>query len=155
MDFQTRALGAEQFRDLFGADEETLSGLGVKRIIAGESPGFPCRVSLIDAFAGESVLLLNYEHPAAATPYRSRQAIFVREWAAEAQPDENEIPEQLRQRLLSARAFDDAGMMIDDDLVDGQQLGSLIEQMFANESVSYLHLHNAKPGCYAALVERR
>ena len=30
----------------------------------------------------------------------------------------------------------------------------VIEQQFANPKVDYLHLHNAKPGCYAARVIR-
>ena len=29
-----------------------------------------------------------------------------------------------------------------------------IERMFDNPRVAYLHLHNAKPGCYAARVDR-
>ena len=124
-------------------------------MVADENPGFPCRVSLKDAEVGESVLLMNYEHQPASSPYRSSHAIFIREWADEARLDENEVPKQLRQRLLSVRAFDGLGTMVDADVVDGQQIETLIERMFANDSVSYLHLHNAKPGCYAALVERR
>lgn len=154
MGFQIKALEVDQFSHLFGADSQTLSKLGVERIVADENPGFPCRVSLIDAELDESVLLMNYEHQAASSPYRSSHAIFVREWASEAKLEKNEIPEQLRQRLLSVRAFDCSGMMIDADVVDGQRLETLIVKMFANESVSYLHLHNAKRGCYAALVER-
>lgn len=154
MDLQIRALNVDQFSHLFGADSETLSSLGVERVVADSSPGFPCRVSLTDAELGESVLLLNYEHQPASSPYRSSHAIYIREWATEAKLGKNEVPEQLRQRLLSVRAFDCSGMMIDADVVDGHQLEPLVARMFANESVSYLHLHNAKPGCYAALVER-
>lgn len=154
MGFQISALRVEQFSHLFGRDADTLSRLGVRRIVADKSPGFPCRVSLEDAEVGESILLLNYEHQPATSPYRSSHAIFVREWAHQARPQPNQAPGQLRRRLLSVRAFDSAGMMLDADLVDGQQIESLIEAMFVNDSVSYLHLHNAKPGCYAASVER-
>jgi hypothetical protein len=45
-------------------------------------------------------------------------------------------------------------MMIDADVVDGQHLEALIERLFDNESADYLHIHNARPGCYAALVTR-
>ena len=154
MDFQIRALAVGQFSHLFGADSETLADIGVRRVVADASPGFPCRVSLIDAEVGESLLLLNYEHQPASSPYRSSHAIFVREWANEAKPSKNEVPEQIRLRLISVRAFDCDGMMVDADVVDGHELESLVSTMFASESVSYLHLHNAKPGCYAALVER-
>ena len=80
--------------------------------------------------------------------------IFVREWADQARPSENEVPQFLRLRLLSVRAFDADGMMLDADVVDGDRLEVLIERLFRNELVSYLHIHNARLGCYAALVER-
>jgi hypothetical protein len=38
--------------------------------------------------------------------------------------------------------------------VQGTALASLIESMFEDPAVSYLHVHNAKPGCYAARVDR-
>ncbi len=154
MGFQISALNINQFSHLFGKDEEMLQESGVQRVVADKCPGFPCRVSLQDAEIGESVLLLNYEHQPAASPYRSSHAIYVRESASQARPCRNEVPELLRKRMLSVRAFDDDGMMLDADVVDGPQLEPLIERMLAHDSASYLHIHNAKPGCYAALVER-
>ena len=47
-----------------------------------------------------------------------------------------------------------AGQMLDADVVDGRELKPLIERFLANESVSYLHAHFARRGCYAALIER-
>lgn len=154
MGFQIAALQVDQFRHLFCKDAETLSNLGVERVVADSNPGFPCRVSLQDAAVGESVLLLNFEHQPAASPYRASHAIFVREWASEARLAKNEIPLLLRQRLLSVRAFDNYGMMLDADVVAGEKLASMIDKMFTHDSVNYLHVHNAKRGCYAALVER-
>jgi len=154
MTFQISALDGEQFSHLFGQDDDVLLKNGVQRVVADSDSGFPCRVSLKDAAAGESLLLLNYEHQPADTPYRSSHAIFVREQASEAMPAVNEIPEVLSKRLLSVRAFDRTGMMIDADVVDGQHLGALIERLFDNESADYLQIHNARPGCYAALVSR-
>jgi hypothetical protein len=71
---------------------------------------------------GERVLLLNYEHLAVASPYRSRHAIYVRERAREAHPQMNEVPETLRIRLPSLRAFDGEGMMRGADVVPGREL---------------------------------
>jgi len=154
MSFQISALKIDQFSHLFGQDREVLAGQGVQRIVVHNNPGFPCRVSLRDAEVGEKVLLMNYEHQPIATPFRSSHAIFVREWATQAIPDKNQVPKMFRHRLLSVRAFDDSGMMIDADVIDGEHLESLIERMLANKSTDTLHIHNAKPGCYAALVER-
>jgi len=154
MTFQIRALAVDQFSHLFGKDEDELERLGVKRVLVDSMPGFPCRVSLQDAEVGESVLLMNYEHQAAASPFRSSHAIYVREEAIQAKPAENGVPEVLRRRILSLRAFDDAGMMVDADVVDGQKIVSVIDRMFGDDSVAYIHVHNAKMGCYAAWVER-
>ena len=154
MTFQISALDPEQFSHLFGQDDDVLARNGVKRIVADSDCGYPCRVSLEDANAGESLLLLNYEHQPADTPYRSHHAIFVRERASRATLAEDEIPESLSKRLLSVRAFDIDGMMLDADVVDGQDLESLIERLFGDRSAAYLHIHNAKRGCYAACVTR-
>jgi hypothetical protein len=154
MDFQISALNIDDFSHLFGQDHETLSKLGVQRIVADSNTGFPCRVSLQDAKVGENLLLMNYEHQPMPTPFRSSHAIYVREGSIPARPEKNEVAEMFRHRFLSVRAFDAAGMIIDADVIDGVSLESLIERMFANESVDYLHVHNAKLGCYVALVER-
>ena len=154
MGFNISALDVNEFSHLFGLDDEALLQRGIRRMIVDNKPGYPCRVSLQDADVGETVLLMNYEHQPAPTPYRSSHAIFVREWASQAVPERNEVPEMLRQRLLSVRAFDDAGMMTDADVIEGVRLESMIERMLASESTAYLHIHNAKLGCYAARVDR-
>ncbi len=154
MGFQVSALSIDQFSHLFGQDGEVLAQSGVQRVIADDCPGYPCRVSLQDAAIGESMLLMNYEHQSAASPYRSSHAIYVREFASQARPGKNEIPESLRIRLLSVRSFDNSGMMLEADVIDGRQLERLVEQLFNNDTVDYLHIHSAKRGCYAARVER-
>ena len=154
MSFQIKGLPAETFAPLFKLTDTELAACAALRLTADRYPGFPCRVSLCEAQAGETVMLLNYEHLSVASPYRSRHAIFVRENAIEAQLKVDEVPEVLRTRLLSLRAFDGAGMMIDAEVIQGCELAVAIEQMFDSQHVTYLHAHNAKAGCFAARVER-
>ena len=154
MDFRISALPVAPFAPLFGLPDRDLASRGVVRRTADRYPGFPCRVSLRDADVGETVLLLNYEHLAVPGPYRSRHAIFVREHAVECRPDVNEVPDVLRTRLLSLRAFDVDGMMIDADVVVGADVHELIRRWLDDPQVEYLHLHNAKPGCFAARADR-
>jgi hypothetical protein len=154
MPFQISALPIDRFEHLFGADEDVLSAHGAKRMVVSECPGFPCRISMEDAAVGESVLLLNFEHQPTSSPYRSSHAIFIRENAAQAKLGPGEVPDQLRIRLLSVRAFDQEGMMIDADVAEGIDLERLVERMFAQPSTSYLHVHHAKPGCYGARIDR-
>lgn len=154
MNFQISGLDAGQFQHLFGQAADLLARHGVERVTVEEQPGYPCRVSLEDAEIGETVLLMNYEHLATPSPYRSSHAIFVREGAPAANVGENCVPGMLRVRLLSVRAFDSSGMMVDADIVGGHDLEQMIERMLAVKSVDFLHIHNAKRGCFMARVGR-
>ena len=40
------------------------------------------------------------------------------------------------------------------DVAEGRDLEALIGRMFADPQTEYLHAHIARPGCYAALIER-
>jgi len=154
MGFQISALNVGQFTRLFDLDDEALAMQGVERMVVDSNPGYPCRVSLQDAEVGETVLLMNYEHQPMPTPYRSSHAIFIRERADQAMPPPGEVPSMFRHRLLSVRAFDSTGRIVDADVVDGENLESLIDRMFANDTADHLHIHNARLGCYAASVNR-
>ncbi|HVY89733.1 MAG TPA: DUF1203 domain-containing protein [Hyphomonadaceae bacterium] len=152
--FQVSALPAARFSHLYGLSDDALNDIGVVVMTADSKPGFPCRVSLRDAEPGSRMLLLNYEHQDAATPYRSRHAIFVTDGAVDAAPAPGEVPEQIRVRLLSVRAFTPEGMIVDADVVDGARAGEAFERMLADDRVGYLHAHFAKFGCYAARIDR-
>ena len=153
MSFRVQGLFPETFAGLFSLSDEALAARGAKRVVADSQPGFPCRISLTDAEVGDEVILTHYEHHAVASPFRSSYAIYVR--AGECHYDEiDRVPPALRERLMSLRAFDRDGMLIDADVVEGRELESLIERLFANPNAAYIHAHFAKPGCYAALIER-
>jgi len=155
MSFVVTGLAAEPFQHLYGLSDEALAAEGVVRYQVDAPVGFPCRVTLEDAPVGESVLLLNYEHQPAETPYRSRHAIFVREGAAETRSFVDEVPPVLSVRpFISLRAFDEAGMMLDAAIAPGAELAPVIERLLNVPGVSYLHAHNAGRGCYAARIER-
>jgi hypothetical protein len=154
MNFQIKALPLAPFAALFSMSNDELRRHGAVRRVVDSKPGFPCRVSLEDAEIGERMLLVNFEHQGADSPYRSRHAVFVRENAVEAHPAPGEVPAALRRRLLSVRAYDAQGMMAEADVVEGEHLEPVIHRMLGNPHIAYLHLHNAKPGCYAARVDR-
>lgn len=152
-DFRFVALPEETFAPLFDKTDAELQKLGARRVVAHAKPGYPCRVSLTDAEPGETVLLVPFVHHDADSPYRSSGAIFVRR-AAAARPAVNEVPALFRGRLMSLRAYDAEGMMVDCEVMEGKDLEAGIRRMFEDRSVSYLHAHNAKPGCFAAAVVR-
>lgn len=154
MSFRITGLSPEPFRHLFGLPDAALAAHGVRRYIADEKPGFPDRVELRDAEPGETLLLLNYTHQPADTPYRSSHAIFVREGAEATYDRRGEVPEALRVRRLSLRAFGADDFMVDAELVEGRLVEGAIERFLADPRVAYLHVHYAQRGCYAARVER-
>ncbi|MGH8193450.1 MAG: DUF1203 domain-containing protein [Woeseiaceae bacterium] len=154
MSFRIHALPYAPFAPLFELSDAALAEVGASRSVVDSKPGFPCRVSLLDAEPGETVLLLNFEHQPAHSPYRARHAIFVRENAEQAFPDIGSVPEVLASRLISVRAFDERHFMVQADVVDGSDLCDSITGMLGDRKVAYLHLHNAKPGCFAASVTR-
>ena len=146
-------LDAAQFAPLFALDDATLAAQDISRVTCDASPGFPCRITLEDAEPGETLLLLSFQHQDAATAYRAKGPIFVRQKASTTY-DSHELPPVMRTRMLSVRAYDAGGMMVDADLADGTAVEVLCEKLLARADIAYLHVHNAKPGCYAARVER-
>ena len=153
MAFRVVGLPSSQFRPLYGLSAKELAERGVEVHVA-DSPTFPCRVGLRDAPVGARMLLLNFEHQPADTPYRSRHAIFVEDGAEEWVPAVDEVPEVLARRTLSVRAFDQAGQMLDGVVVSGREAGPAFDRLLALPGSAYLHVHNAGRGCYAARVER-
>jgi hypothetical protein len=154
MNFQIQALPETEFAGLFGLTDAELAERRATRHVVTAKPGTPCRVSMVDAEVGETVILLNYVHQPANSPYRGTHAIFVRQHATQAEIAVNEIPEVIRLRLISIRLFDGNHMMVDADVVPGNTLSSAISRAFDNPEIAYIHLHNAKPGCFAASVRR-
>ncbi|TCS14081.1 DUF1203 domain-containing protein [Caulobacter sp. BK020] len=154
MSFTVSSLPIEPFAPLFALNEAALAERGMLRVVADAPFAFPCRVTLDDAAPGETLILLNHEHHAADTPFRSRYAIYVREAAEGPTSTTDVLPPALRRRLLSLRGFDAAGMLRDADVVEGAAAGPVIERMLTDPGVAYLHAHYAKPGCYAARIDR-
>ena len=154
MSFQIHALSPQPFAKYFDYTAEQLSACGAQLHRVTEYPGTPCRVSLADAQVGETVLLVNYEHQPHKSPYRASHAVFVRKGVEQAMPAINTVPEVLSSRLLSIRGFDETHIMRDADVVSGSTVGQAIEVMFASQKIKYIHIHNAKPGCFASKVTR-
>jgi len=152
--FRLIALPSAQFAPLFSKSNSELQVVGACRMAADENPGVPCRVSLVDAAIGETVLLFPFTHHDVRSPYRASGPIFVRRDATTAIPALDEIPAMFRHRLLSLRGYDESAMMVGADVVNGSELEDAIRRLFASEGVSYLHVHSARTGCYLCRVVR-
>ena len=153
MSFRVLGLEPEPFSRYFAMSDDELRMHGAVRVIA-DADHLPCRVSLAHAAAGEELLLINYEHQPADSPYKSRHAIYVGHDSKRAFDEVDVVPEVILSRLVSVRAFDKDDMIVDADVVEGKDAAALFERLLANPQAAYLHVHNAKRGCYSARVER-
>lgn len=154
MHFQIEPLPMEPFAHLFGLDDAELARHLARRETVTESPGTPCRVSLQDAACGETVILVNYVHQPANSPYRSSHAVFVRQNAKPARLSTDEVPDVIKSRLISVRCFDRHHMITDAQVVAGEAIGRTLSRAFDDDQVEYAHLHYANPGCFAATARR-
>ena len=154
MSFQLSGLPFEPFAALFSLNAAELAHLDAQRVVATEKPGYPCRVSLADAEVGEELLLLPFAHLPARSPYRASGPIFVRKAARECTLDAGVIPDYVRLRQMSVRAYDSAHLMIDAAVCEGEDAAAMIQKMFGNSDAAYIHLHNAKRGCFSCRVDR-
>ena len=80
----------------------------------------------------------------------------MRESATETYSKINQIPEVLRvpDRILSVRAYDERDMLVNAEVIESMEVDELIQRFFADASVDYLHVHNARPGCYSCRIDR-
>ena len=154
MTFRIQALDPARFAPLFALDTATLAAQRARRVVATSHPGFPCRISLADAAIGDTLLLLNHAHLVGDTPYAASHAIYVRADAVRAEPAVGEVPDMLMRRLLAIRAFDASAMMVDADVVDGSEASAAMTRLFDNPAATFIHIHFAKRGCFAASASR-
>jgi hypothetical protein len=152
--FRLVGLAADNFEPFFAMPADDLAALGGRRVVADEPVGFPCRVSLVDAEVGDELLLLPFEHLSTGSPYRASGPVFVRQGARRAVLEPGEIPPYVTRRWMSVRAYDAEDMMTAADVCEGTDVRGVIERLMADEAVSFIHLHNAKRGCFSCRVER-
>jgi hypothetical protein len=126
MDFRITGLPAAPFLPFYAMTDAELLARGARRVVAAAADAplmQPCRVSLRDSALGEVSILLHHEHHAAPTsPYHAGGPIYVRQAATETASFVNHVPEQQRIRLLSVRAYDADGMMVDAEVAPGTDL---------------------------------
>jgi hypothetical protein len=122
--------------------------------VADEYPGYPCRECLRDAEVGEELILVSHDPFEKQSPYRSSSPIFIHRVSCAGNLDASVVPEQLQRRQLSVRAFDGNAMMIDAKVIQGSDLKSLLNDLLSNPDASYVDIHNASRGCWAAKAHR-
>ena len=152
--FQLVGLDPAPFAPLFELSEPELRRHGARRVTVDAHPGVPCRISMEDAGVGESVLLLPYVHQPADSPYRASGPIYVRQNVQKSTLPPGEVNAYVTRRLISVRAYDAEHMLWRAEVVEGAELAAKLERIFQDSTPAYVHLHNAKHGCFFCRVER-
>ncbi len=154
MTYRITGLQREAFSHLIGASDAELARHNAVRMTASRPLSAPCRITLVDAEPGETLILVNHVSHDVANPYRASHAIFVREAAEAPATFVDAVPPVFVPRILSLRAFDEQGMMIDALLTQPGEAEAGIGQLLANPATAYIHAHNAGRGCFSARIDR-
>jgi hypothetical protein len=152
--FRLSGLSSDSFEPLFAMNDRELAAFGARRVVADAPTGYPCRVSLVDADVGDELLLLPFEHLSTASPYRASGPVYVRARARRAVLEPGEVPPYVTRRLMSLRAYDANDMMVDAEVCEGSGVRATLERLLADDAVAFVHLHNAKRGCFSCRADR-
>ncbi len=153
MTYRIAGLDPAFFAPLWALDDDALAKRGARRLTADTDRGFPCRIALEDARAGDTLLLMHHVHHDVEGPYRSAFAIFVREGAERAVYGD-ECPPCFAGRTLSLRGFDRDEALADARLAPPGEADRAIRRLLADPRIAYINAHNAAAGCFAARIER-
>jgi len=115
----------------------------------------PCRVCLRDAAVGEAVLLGSYHLPRPRGIYWTPSPIFVHAAPCAPFAATGTIPEIVRSRLVSVRAYDAEDQCLYDlgHAGDGEGIDAPLSRALADPRTAFVNIHTAKPGCLLCRVE--
>ena len=142
---------AERFR-LTGIDD---NGNTLRRVTA-EAGAAPCRHCLRNGRAGEAMLLGSYNLPGPLGIYWTPSPIFIHAEPCELFDLPDKVPETVRGRLVSVRAYDRDDQCLYDlgEAVDGGQVDAPLARAITDPRTKFVNIHTAKPGCLLVRVER-
>jgi hypothetical protein len=136
------------------AADEARRSPGAVPAVAGDGP-YPVRCCLSDAHDADGVVLASVMPFRGDSPYAARSPVYVHaERCAGYSENAGVVPDMLRGRLLSVRAYDGMHMLSGTEVLPGTELEGAIERLLGDAPGAYLHVHFAGPGCYACRIDR-
>lgn len=123
--------------------------------ISTENDTGPCRSCLTVISTGEERLLFSYAPNDYDHPYNEVGPVFIHEKECKPYAEHHEFPRELRtRRPLVLRCYSDDGTLVGGELVGQRPVEEVIETLFGDAQVKYLHARTATVGCYIARIER-
>ena len=134
--------------------EEARRSPGAVPAVAGDGP-YPVRCCLRDADDASDVVLASIMPFRGESPYAAASPVYVHAERCEGHTAErDEVPEMLRDRILSVRAYDGSHMLTGTEVVRGTGLESALNRLLGDAPGAYVHVHFAGPGCFACRIDR-
>ena len=132
-------------------DREVAAG----RAVAPQDDGgpFPVRCCLRDVDAAADVLLLSVQPPTAPSPYAAASPVYVHRERCRGFAADGSVPEVLRERVLSLRAYTADHMIAGTTVAHGHDLEPALAGLFRDGTAEYVFAHFAGPGCYVCTIE--
>lgn len=137
--------------------EERVDDFGhpVSVSVATENDTGPCRSCLRVFLPGEGRLLFSYAPNPCEHPYNEIGPIYIHEKECGPYADHQLFPVELRtRRPLALRCYRSDGVMVGGELVGQRPVEEVIETLFRNGEISYIHARTATVGCFIARIDR-
>ena len=137
-------------------DETREREVAARRAVSPEPDGgaFPVRCCLRDVADAEDVLLVSVRPPSADSPYAAHSPVYVHREPCDGHGANGAMPEVLRNRLLSLRAYTAEHMITGTATEHGRHAARAIAELLADPRAEYVFVHFAGPGCYVCRVDR-
>jgi hypothetical protein len=119
-----------------------------------DSGSHQCRHCLTLSEPGEPVLLTSYVPFSTRQPYAERGPIFIHQRECPRYSRPSEYPATFPKRAAVLRAYDAADEMIASQVVGDRGAEPVIEELFSDGRVAYLHARNIAEGCFMFRIER-
>ena len=144
---------AERFRRT-GTDDNANT---LRRIVATEGGGFPCRHCLRSGAPGETMLLGSYNLPRPRGIYWTPSPIFLHAEACTRYNGKNTVAPIVRANaLVSVRAYDNQDQCLYDlgQVCAGADVDAPLAKALDDPRTAFVNIHTARPGCLLSQVNR-
>jgi hypothetical protein len=122
-------------------------------VTADQPQAFPCRHCLRWAEQGERVVLFPYAAIPPGYPYSETGPIFVHAEPCERYEAINEYPSEFRNGRVF-RAYNRDNRIIGAKVVTRTPPEAVIESLFDNPEITFVHARSVTHGCYTFAIER-
>ncbi len=113
-----------------------------------------CRVCLKMSKSDEGVILLGHRPFESSQPYAETGPIFVHEQTCQPYEDSSTYPSEFPRSAVVLRGYSSDDRILDAQAVGERVVETVIDEMFANPAIAYLHARNLGYGCFMFRINR-